>query len=148
MLSFVLLSKAVLARDADRMEPLLASTSASSPGAAKGATVAVSVKTSDPLVGETWYAPDILVTNLSESPITVTGVELSTRGVTYANRPRQLGSYPLIVPPGETVTPDIWFDLHDNVKKTFQPSAELRVHYRSGNREEVAAVSMIGGPLR
>jgi len=95
MLSFVLLSKAVLARDADRMEPLLASTSASSPGAAKGATVAVSVKTSDPLVGETWYAPDILVTNLSESPITVTGVELSTRGVTYANRPRQLGSYPL-----------------------------------------------------
>ena len=94
-----------------------------------------------------WYAPDTKVTNSSESPITVTGVELIARGVTYANRPGRPGTYPLIVFPGETDALDIWFDLHDDVKKTFQQSAELRVHYRGGDIEEVAQVKIIGGPL-
>jgi hypothetical protein len=128
-------------------DPGMTISQASSPGAAKGARVAVNVKTSHPLVGETWYAPDTKVRNSSESPITVTGVELSARGVTYANRPRRPGTYPLIVPPGGTDALDIWFDLNDGVKKTFQQSAELRVHYRNGDGEEVAEVKMIGGPL-
>ena len=128
-------------------DPGMTISQASSPGAAKGARVAVNVKTSHPLVGATWYAPDTKVTNSSESPITVTGVELIARGVTYPNRPHRSGTYPLIVPPGETDALDIWFDLHDDVKKTFQQSAELRVHYRGGGSEEVAEVKIIGGPL-
>jgi hypothetical protein len=128
-------------------DPGMTISQASAPEAGKGARVAVNVKTSHPLVGETWYAPDAQVTNSSESPITVTGVELSARGVTYANRPGRPGTYPLIVAPGKTDALDIWFDLSDDVKKTLQQAAGLRVHYRVGDREEVAEVKMIAGPL-
>lgn len=127
-------------------DPGMTISQASSPGATKGA-VSVHVKTSHPLVGETWYAPDTKVTNSSESPITVSRVELSARGVAYANRPRRPGTYPLIVPTGGTEALDIWFDLHDDVKKTFQQSATLDVHYRKGDQEETAQVNLIGGPL-
>lgn len=118
-----------------------------SSGAASGASVAVYVKTSHPLIGETWYAPEVKVTNSSDSPIAVTGVELAARSVTYANKPRRPGTYPLIVPPGKTEALDIWFDLHDAVKKTFQESAELRVLYRRSGKEEIAQANIIGGPL-
>jgi hypothetical protein len=117
----------------------------SSPGAASGASAAVYVKTSHPLIGETWYAPEVKVTNSSDSPIAVTGVELAARSITYANKPRRPGTYPLIVPPGKTEALDIWFDLRDDVKKTFQKSAELRVHYQSSGKEEIAQANIIGG---
>ncbi|MFC5862516.1 hypothetical protein ACFPT7_09465 [Acidicapsa dinghuensis] len=119
----------------------------SSIGAAKGASVAVYVKTSHPLIGETWYAPEVKVTNSSDSSIAVTGVELAARSVIYANKPRRPGTYPLIVPPGKTEALDIWFDLHDNVKKTFQEPAELRVHYQSSGKEAIAQANLTGGPL-
>jgi hypothetical protein len=119
----------------------------SSLGATNGAGVAVYVKTSHPLIGETWYAPEVKVTNSSDSPITVTRVELTTQRATYTNKPRSSGTYPLIVPPRETEALDIWFDLHDDVKKTFQQSAELRAHYRSSGKEEIAQSNIIGGPL-
>jgi len=48
----------------------------------------------------------------------------------------------------ETETLDIWFDLASGVRETFfrQP-ADLRVHYRSGGREETAHATAIGSPL-
>jgi len=117
----------------------------SSLGAAGGASVVVYVKTSHPLIGETWYAPGVEVTNSSDSPITVTSVELAARSVTYANNPGRAGTYPLIVPPGKTEALDIWFDLHDDVKNTFQQPAELRVHYRSSGTEKIARANIMGG---
>jgi hypothetical protein len=119
----------------------------SSLGATNGAGVAVHIRTSHPLIGETWYAPEVEVTNSSDSPITVTGVELTVQRATYANKPRRSGTYPLIVPPRETEALDIWFGLHDDVKKTFQQSAELRVHYRISGKEEIAESNIIGESL-
>jgi hypothetical protein len=49
------------------------------------------------------------------------------------NKPRRSGTYPLEIPPRQTETLDIWFELADTVKKTFQEPAELRMHYRSGS---------------
>jgi hypothetical protein len=111
----------------------------SSLGAINGAGVVLYVKTSHPLIGETWYAPEVKVTNSSDSPITVTGVELTVERATYANKPRRSGTYPLIVPPRETEALDIWFDLRDDVKKSFQQSADLRVHYQSSSGKEQIA---------
>ena len=119
----------------------------SSPGATNGAGVAVSVKTSHPFIGTRWYAPEVKVTNSSDSPITVTGVELTAQHATLTNKPRRSGTYPLIVPPRETRALDIWFDLQGGVNKTFQESAELRVHYRSHGKEEIVQSTIIGGPL-
>jgi hypothetical protein len=54
----------------------------------------------------------------------------------------------LIVAPGETAALDIKFDLRDEVKKTFQQPAELRVHYRNGEKEEIVQAKLVGGPRR
>jgi len=110
--------------------------------------ITIAVKTEHPIVGHTWYAPQVTVTNGSDSPITITSVELAAKRNTYANNPRQPGNYPSVVSPGKSGTLDIWFDLTDDVKKTFfrQP-AELRVHYRSRGEDQTARVSVIGGPL-
>jgi hypothetical protein len=113
-------------------------------GAADGTSVAVHVNSSHPLIGETWYAPVVTVTNSSDSPIAVTGVELGAGDVTYANKTRRPGTYPLLVPSGKTEALDTWFDLHDGVKRTFQQSAEIRVHYRRGGKEEIARANLIG----
>ena len=108
----------------------------------------INVKTSHPFQGETWYAPTVTVTNSFESPITVSAVELVVRGVTYANGRGRAEAYPVVVLPGKTETLDIWFDLRENVWKTFfKQSAELRVHYRKDAREEIAHASIIGGHL-
>jgi hypothetical protein len=128
-------------------DPGMTISQASSPETAKGAGIALNVKTSHPLIGETKYAPEIQIRNSSEAAITVTGVELAAGRFTYTNKPLRSGSYPLIVPPGETDVLDIWFDLHDDVKTTFRQSAELRVHYRRSDKEETAQTNIIGSPL-
>lgn len=112
------------------------------------ARITLNVKTKHLLIGETSYVPQVTVTNNSDSPITITSVELIAKRGTYANKPLQPGSYPMAVPPGKTETLDIWFDLADHVKETFfrQP-AEVRVHYKSRSQDETAHVSVIGGHL-
>jgi hypothetical protein len=112
------------------------------------APITIEVKTEHPLVGEDLYVPNVAVTNISDSPITITSVELAAKRGTYANKPRHAENYPSVVAPGKTETLDIWFNLADDVKKTFfrQPAA-LLVHYRTRGRDETANVSVIGGPL-
>jgi hypothetical protein len=110
-------------------------------------SVAIHVRATNPLIGETWYAPEVEITNLSGSPITVITVELVAQRATLQNKPRRSGTYPLEIPPRQTETLDIWFELADTVKKTLQEPAELRMHYRSGSKEQIAQTSLIGGPL-
>ena len=112
------------------------------------APIKIEVKTEHPLVGEDLYVPNVTVTNILDSPITITSVELAAKRSTYANKPRHAESYPSVVAPGKTEALDIWFHLADDLKKTFfrQP-AELRVHYKIRGQDETAHVSVIGGPL-
>lgn len=112
------------------------------------APITIDVKTQHLLIGERIYVPQVTVRNGSDLPITITSVELAAKQRTYANKPRQPGSYPTTVSPGGSQTLDIWFDLTDDVKETFfrQPT-ELRVHYKIRDRDETAHVSLIGVPL-
>lgn len=119
-----------------------------SPGTAGPEAATVNVKTSDPLIGETWYAPDATITNALDTPITISRVELIAKGISYANKPRGQGTYPLVVGAGRTETLDICFDLREDVWKTFfkQP-AELRVYYGSDGKEQIAHTTVIGEHL-
>jgi hypothetical protein len=45
--------------------------------------------------------PHVTVTNSSDSPITITSIELVAKRGTYINKPRYPESYPLDVPPGK-----------------------------------------------
>jgi len=109
--------------------------------------VAINVKASHPFTGENWYAPIVEIANSSDSPITVTKVELAVRQDTVENKPRRSGTYPLQVPAGSTEGLDIWFDLTTSVKKTFQLPCELRVYYRTGSAQRVSQATLIGGRL-
>jgi hypothetical protein len=110
--------------------------------------IKIAVRTQHPIVTHTWYNPEVTVTNGSDSSITITSVELAAQRKTYANKPRQPGSYPFVVPPGKSETLDVSFDLTDDVKKTlFRRPAELRVYYRTRGEGQTARVSVIGGPL-
>ena len=109
--------------------------------------VAIHVKTSHPLIGNTRYAPEVKVTNSSASPIVVTKVELAEGKMTYENKPVRLGSYPVTIAPGYTQALDVWIDLNDSVRKIFHTPSELRVHYRSGDREQIVSATIVGGPL-
>jgi hypothetical protein len=112
--------------------------------------VTVRVKASHPLIGETWYAPDndVTVTNAFDKPIILTKVELVANGATYSHKHTgATNEYPLTVSAGKTETLPLWFDLKDDVKRTFKTPAELRVYYHNGREESVAHAFIVGGPL-
>jgi len=104
----------------------------------------VSVGKFHTLAGSGWYIPEIRVTNMSESPITITGVEVVTRRGTYANLPRRPESYPMMLATGTTETMDVRFQLQEGLQKTFRKPARLHVHYRSGRSDRTASASIVG----
>jgi len=105
--------------------------------------VIVHVETERPLIGEDNYTPQITVNNSSDTPITITHVELVTQFGTIKNRVLRPGSYPITVPVGRVVDVPVWFDLKPNyVKKTFEQTAELQIDYLKGNQEFIARASV------
>jgi hypothetical protein len=111
------------------------------------AKINIHVRTSHPLIGETSYAPEVKITNSSGASITVTKVELAEGNAIYENKPVRAGTYPASISAGDTQVLDIWFDVKDGVGKMFHKPAELRVHYRSDNKEEIVSTTIVGGPL-
>ena len=108
----------------------------------------INVKTTRPFIGGNWYAPDgVTATNLSDKPIMVASVELIANGTTYANKPPGTSKYPLTIAAGKTEALPVWFDLDSSVKRTFEKSAELRVHYRVGDKDLLSSAFLVGGPL-
>lgn len=108
--------------------------------------VTVKVSTEDQFIGETWYAPHASITNSSDSEIIVQRVELITTNNKYPNKPFHQ-KYPLRVPPGGMEPLETYFTLNEPVYKTFKQPAELRVHYRSKDRDQVAVATIGGGKL-
>ena len=104
------------------------------------------VKTTRQLIGESWYDPEVRITNLSSSPVTIENIELATRDKTYTNTPARSETIPLKIQPGSTETLHVLFRLDDAVYKVFKQPAELRVHYQSDGAQGIAHASVVGGP--
>jgi hypothetical protein len=114
---------------------------------ATGARIVIDVKTTRQIIGETHYAPQVKITNASTSSIAITSVDLISLGTTYANKPLQPGFYPLALQPGKTEDLLVCFDLNDAVNRIFQHPAELLVHCRNDNKEEIVHAVVVDGPL-
>jgi hypothetical protein len=110
--------------------------------------VVVNVTTTRQLIGETWYAPKVKVTNGSNSPITVTNIQLFVRSKSYANKTREAGAYPLTINSGSTESLEVLFRLDENVQKTFREPTELLVYYRIGEKQQIARATVIRGPVQ
>jgi hypothetical protein len=111
------------------------------------ARVTIRVKTTHQLFGEAWYDPDVEVINSLESAIAVTSVELMTQKRSYPNTSPQPENRPITIPPGNAETIKVLFRLDAGVHETFRHPAELRVHYLTGNKEEIARTTIVRGPL-
>ena len=108
--------------------------------------ISVDVTTTHQFIGEYWYGPRVLVTNLSDFPITIIGVELVSGGVTYENRPR-VARYPLNVPSHDASLLDVYFRFGNGVDQVFKSPGELRFHYSSHQGSGVARITVAAGPL-
>ena len=105
----------------------------------------VEVKPTRQLIGESYYGPEIKVSNPFDSPITIDAVELVTKSATYTNNPRHPSTYPVVVAPGQTETLETWFDLPQGVERTFlHRPADLRIHYSRNGKEEIAHATIVG----
>jgi hypothetical protein len=110
--------------------------------------VVIDVITRAQLIHETWYDPKVNVSNESNLPVTVTDIELSVRSKTFANElADQAWGYPTTIPPGGTKVLYVQFRLDEDVQETFREPAELLLHYRIGEKQEIAHATVIGGRL-
>jgi len=103
----------------------------------------ISVRTFSSLIGYSSYAPDVTVTNSSASSITIKDIELTAKGIVYANR--QQDGYPFMLAPGQTQVFGGWFDLREDLWKTFfKQRGDLRVNYVKDGQEMTAHAAIAG----
>jgi hypothetical protein len=109
--------------------------------------IAIEVKTTHQMIGEGSYDPEVKVTNSSDSPITITSVELVAQSLTYENKPRGAEAYPLTLPVRSTTSLDIAFRFSEGVHRIFKKPAELRIHYLTRGHDGLARTTVVGGPV-
>lgn len=113
----------------------------------KHSSVILYVKSARQLIGETWYTPQVTVTNASEAPVLVTGIQLATKQKIYSDGSPRPQDFPEEVLPRQARNFTVFFRLDDAVYKTFREPAELRVHYRYGSSEDIARTAVVSGSL-
>jgi len=111
--------------------------------------ISVDVKTTHQMIGEGWYGPRVTVTNSSDIPITITGVELIADGTTFQNQPLAVKDYPVTLPAHSTVPLGVYFRFGTgmDVDRVFKKPGELRIRYSGQRGAGVIRVTVAGGPL-
>jgi len=90
--------------------------------------------------------PDVSVTNSSASSITINSVELTAKSVVYGNKRQE--AYSVVLTSGETRPIILWFDLREDIWKTFyKQAADLRVNYVIDGQQMTAHANIIGERL-
>lgn len=115
------------------------------PTSTKTPELSVSVKSYRSLIGEGWYEPEVTIKNSSNFQAAVTGVELVTTRKTYTDKPSPEGLYPLILRPGAAAVLHTQFELDQGLLNTFSKPAELLVHYRIENQNEIVKTRLVSG---
>jgi hypothetical protein len=113
----------------------------------KSSGVILRVKSTHQFIGDTRYVAQVTVTNALEAPVLVTGTELATKQKIYSDSSPRPQDFPEEVLPRQAHDFTVLFRLDDAVYKTFKESAELRVHYRNGSREDTARIAIVLGSL-
>ena len=107
-------------------------------------TLDVHVAEKHPLIGETWYLPDITLTNNGNVPITVTRIELSTPEHTYQPKDEDKSKLGQVIKAGASVKLSLWYDLDKPVYEVFRQGTEVKVYYKAGEEEKVRTLQLEG----
>lgn len=116
-------------------------------GIGKRSSVILRVKPTHEFIGTTHYATQVTVTNISEAPVLVTGIELATKQKIYSNSSPGPQDFPEELLAGQAHIFTVLFRLDDAVYRTFKEPAELRVHNRNGSSEDTARIAIVLGSL-
>jgi hypothetical protein len=109
--------------------------------------ISVDVKTTSLLIGQRVYDPQVVATNLSDVPVTITSIELIAGSRTLQNGTHAARDYPVNLPAHSTVPLGVYFSLSDGVDKIFEKPGELRIHYSSQQGSGFARITVERGPL-
>ena len=111
-------------------------------------SVTVDVRSTMPLVHFSSYDTDVRIHNATRSPVLITGIELNASNKSYADQAFRSQPYPLSLKPEETVVLNAAFNLDENLWRTFfRKPAEIVVHYRLGDDQRIAKVTIVGAHL-
>jgi hypothetical protein len=113
----------------------------------KPSSVTFRVKSVRQLIGTTHYAPQVTATNNSEATVVVTGIELATRQKIDTESSSRPQDFPAEVLAKQARDFTVLFRLDEAVYKAFKEPAELRIHHRSGTREDTARLAIVLGAL-
>jgi hypothetical protein len=105
--------------------------------------VILRVKSARELIGTAHYAPQVTVTNNSESTVLVTGIELATKQRIYTDSSPRPQDFPGEILARQAHDFTVLFRFDDAVYKTLKDAAELRVHYRSRSTEDTARTAIV-----
>jgi len=103
--------------------------------------LALHVRETSQLIGETWYVPEVELTNNNVSSISIVRFELLSMNRTYQNKESLHEESSHNLKSGASIIIKPWFDLDEPIYNVFKTGAELKVYYEmNGNRFESSAV--------
>lgn len=115
---------------------------------ASDSNIAIRVADLNALIGETWYAPEVDVTNTGAASIHITKFELVTSKRVYLLSERFEKKIQRNIDTGGSVHLRLWFDLDEPVYRAFHDGAALKVYYEYQGREFESSVLVKGVGLR
>ena len=119
---------------------------ANQPSQTQNQVIVIRVPTSRHLIGELNYSPDgVQVTNLSQSPIKITTLELVSEAKTFPYQQVGPDKYPVMIKPGNRAKIPVWFDLDPSyLRAVFKNPVELRVYYERAGAKEFESAFLVG----
>ena len=111
----------------------------------EGCRLEIHAKDTHQLIGESWYDPEVTVTNLGESPIAIDRIELISEGRTYNLEEWAEKGLDRTIPAHGTKTLKIGFDLKKSaVYEAFKQPVIIRFQYSIAKVTRECTLEVVG----
>jgi|GEM_PF-5137655 len=111
----------------------------------EGCGLEIHAKETHQLIGESWYDPEVTVTNLGKSSVAIDRIELISEGRTYNLEEWAEKRLDRTIPAHGTKTLKIGFDLNKSaVHEAFKQPAIIRFQYSIANVAKECTLEVVG----
>lgn len=111
----------------------------------EGCSLELHAKDTHQLIGESWYDPEVTITNLDESPVVIDRIELISEGRTYNLEQWAEKGLDRTIPAHGTKTLKIGFDLNKSaVYEAFRQPAIIRFRYTIAKVAKECTLEVVG----
>lgn len=111
----------------------------------EGCSLELHAKDTRQLIGESWYDPEVTVTNLNELPVVIDRIELIIQGRTYDLEQWAESRLDRTIPAHGTKALNIGFDLKKSaVSEAFKQPAVIRFRYTIAKVAKECTLEVVG----